>query len=215
MAVNSIEALTNRVVNATSASATAKKSAEVKIEAKSTDKKSVYGEAAVFEKSSKSDKDTSNKVDKKDRSALIQQLKDDAEARQSQLLEIVKKTMQGQGKTLGSADDMWKFLAGGNFTVDAATKKQAQEDISENGYWGVNKTSDRILDFAKALTGNDPTKADEMLNAFKKGFEQATGTWGKSLPDISKQTYDAVVKKFNDWKNGTEGSTQSTSNQTS
>lgn len=215
MAVSSIDALTNSVVNTTNVSATTKKSAAVKTETKSTDKQSAYGEAAVFEKSSKNDKDTSDKISTTDRSALIQQLKDDAEARQSQLLEIVKKTMQGQGKTLASADDMWKFLAGGNFTVDAATKKQAQEDISENGYWGVNKTSDRILDFAKALSGNDPTKADEMLNAFKKGYEQATAAWGKDLPDISKQTYEAVVKKFNDWKKGAEETTQSTSDQVS
>ncbi|MGN0291831.1 MAG: hypothetical protein ACI4C5_07855, partial [Lachnospiraceae bacterium] len=65
-------------------------------------------------------------------------------------------------------------------------------------------TSDRIVEFAKALSGGDPEKADEMLAAFKKGFEQATAAWGKELPDISSRTYDAVVKKFDAWKNGTE-----------
>jgi hypothetical protein len=64
--------------------------------------------------------------------------------------------------------------------------------------------SDRILDFAKALSGDDPDKADAMLEAFKKGFEQATKAWGDKLPDISQRTYDAVVEKFNKWKNGTE-----------
>ncbi|MFQ7394956.1 MAG: hypothetical protein ACLRMX_07455 [Lachnospira eligens] len=34
---------------------------------------------------------------------------------------------------------MWKALAGGNFTADADTIAQAKEDISENGYWGVNR----------------------------------------------------------------------------
>ena len=43
-----------------------------------------------------------------------------------------------------------------------------------------------------------------MIEAFKKGFEQATGSWGKKLPDISQRTYDAVMKKFDEWKNGTE-----------
>ena len=55
---------------------------------------------------------------------------------------------------------MWSFLADGNFTVDEETQKQAQADIAEDGYWGVEQTSDRILDFAKALSGNDPEKAD-------------------------------------------------------
>ena len=43
-----------------------------------------------------------------------------------------------------------------------------------------------------------------MLEAFKKGFEQATKAWGDELPEISQKTYDAVVEKFNNWKNGTD-----------
>ncbi len=164
--------------------------------------------AAVYEKSKDSlpEKSDSYKVNNKsDRSALVQQLKADQEKMMSNLMEIVKKTISGQGSTfaIASQDDMWKFLASGKFTADADTIAKAKEDISEDGYWGVNKTSDRILDFAIALSGNDPEKADELLAAFKKGYEQATGTWGKDLPDISSKTYDAVVEKFEQWKNGT------------
>lgn len=152
----------------------------------------------IYEKSS----DT-NTVTKKSNSALVAKLKADAEQRTSQLRSLVEKMMSQQGQTIGKADDMWKFLAKGDFTVDAATKAQAQADIAEDGYWGVEQTSDRILDFAKALSGNDPDKADELLAAFKKGFEQATKSWGDKLPDISQRTYDAVVEKFDAWKNGT------------
>ena len=62
----------------------------------------------------------------------------------------------------------------------------------------------RLNGIAKALSGGDSEKADEMIAAFKKGFDQATKAWGKSLPDISGRTYDAVMKKFDAWKNGTE-----------
>ena len=41
-----------------------------------------------------------------------------------------------------------------------------------------------------------------MLDAFKKGFNEATKSWGKSLPDISSKTYDAVLEKFEAYKNG-------------
>lgn len=142
--------------------------------------------------------------------ALIAQLKADAEARTSQLKSLVEQLMTKQGKAIGQADDMWKFLAGGNFTVDPATKAQAQADIAEDGYWGVEQTSNRIVDFAKALSGGDPKKADEMLAAFKKGFEQATKTWGGKLPDISQRTYDAVLSKFDAWKNGTDEAADAT-----
>ena len=47
-----------------------------------------------------------------------------------------------------------------------------------------------------------------MLEAFKKGFKAATKSWGKELPDISQRTYDAVLKKMDAWKNGTEDATE-------
>lgn len=135
---------------------------------------------------------------------LINKLKADAEARTAQLRSLVEKMMTGQADSYGKANDIWSFLREGNFTVDPATKLQAQEDISEDGYWGVKQTSERILDFAKALTGGDPDKIEQMRDAFKKGYEQAEKIWGGELPEISKQTYDAVLKGFDEWAGGTE-----------
>ena len=142
------------------------------------------------------------KMSKADRDALVQALKDDANARQQQLIEIVRKAMTGQASTWDKSQGLKSLFE--NLTVDADTIAQAKKDIAEDGYWGVEKTSDRILDFAKALSGGDKDKADELLNAFKKGFSQATGAWGDKLPSICQDTYDAVLKKFDDWKNGTE-----------
>ena len=112
--------------------------------------------------------------------------------------------MTTQGSKIGQADDMWKFLAKGNFTVSADVKAQAQADIAEDGYWGVEQTSDRIVEFAKALTGGDTSKIEEMRAAFEKGFKAATGAWGSKLPSISNSTYDAVMKKFDEWAGKTE-----------
>lgn len=162
----------------------------------------------VYEPGSKAS-DTAAKAKKtyKTDTATVARLKADAEARTSQLKSLVEQLMTKQGKAYGQANDMWSFLAGGDFTVDVATKAQAQADIAEDGYWGVEQTSDRILDFAKALTGGDPSKADEMLAAFKKGYEQAAKKWGGNLPDISQRTYDAVISKFDKWKSDEAGTT--------
>lgn len=156
-------------------------------------------EGVIYDKSSSTTTGTDYKTNN---AALIQKLKQDSEDRINQLKDIVSQMMTKQGTAIGKADDIWSFLASGDFTINEAAKKKAQEEISEDGYWGVKQTSDRILDFAKALSGNDSSKADLLLDAFKKGFEEATKTWGKDLPDISKQTYDAVVEKFDKWKNG-------------
>ena len=156
-------------------------------------------EGVIYDKSSSTTTGTDYKTNN---AALIQKLKQDSEDRINQLKDIVSQMMTKQGTAIGKADDIWSFLASGDFTIDEAAKKKAQDEISEDGYWGVKQTSDRILDFAKALSGNDSSKADLLLDAFKKGFEEATKTWGKDLPDISKQTYDAVVEKFDKLKNG-------------
>lgn len=113
-----------------------------------------------------------------------------------------------QGNAYGQANDMWKFLASGNFTVDAQTKAQAQADIAEDGYWGVKQTSERIFDFAKALSGGDMDKMKEMQAAFEKGFKQATKTWGKELPQISQDTRSAVNKLFEDFYAGNQKDTE-------
>ena len=162
-----------------------------------TTEKSTYGKdaAAIYEQSNDVKSASSNK-------ALVAKLKADAENRVSQMRSLVADMLSKQGVAIKTADDMWKALASGNFTVDAATAKEAQDAISEDGYWGVNQTSQRIFDFAVALSGGDSEQMDKMLEAFKKGFSEATKSWGKSLPDISSRTYDAVLEKFEAYKNG-------------
>ena len=195
MAINSI---TNSVAAQQASTYTAAKTDYTEKKSESSTKTDT---GVVYEKSSDQ---TSGTVTKKTDYALVNKLKADAEERTSQLRRLVEKMMTKQGVAIGTADSMWSFLAKGDFTVDEATRAQAQADIADDGYWGVDQTSDRILDFAKALSGNDPEKADLLLDAFKKGFKEATKSWGQDLPDISQRTYDAVVEKFNKWKNGTE-----------
>lgn len=176
---------------------------------KSTEQKAVTTEAdgkqaeasAVYEPSTDA-KQTDSVTAKQKNEAIISKLKAETEARTQQLQQLVQQMISKQGNAYGQANDMWKFLAGGNFMVDAQTKAQAQADIAEDGYWGVKQTSERIFDFAKALSGGDMDKMKEMQEAFEKGFKQATKTWGKELPQISQDTHDAVNKLFEDYYAG-------------
>ena len=60
-----------------------------------------------------------------------------------------------QGQTLTDATDIYALLREGKLEVDPEVKAQAQKDIAEDGYWGVEQTSERLLSFAKALAGGD------------------------------------------------------------
>lgn len=180
---------------------TEQKAAATETEGKQTEVSAVYESSAETEK-------TDTVTAKQKNEAIISRLKADAEARTQQLQQLVQQMISKQGNAYGQANDMWKFLASGNFTVDARTKAQAQADIAEDGYWGVKQTSERIFDFAKALSGGDMDKMKEMQAAFEKGFKQATKTWGKELPQISQDTRSAVNKLFEDFYAGNQKDTE-------
>ena len=142
-------------------------------------------------------------MSKEDRAALVKALKEEVEARQKQFLELVKQSLTGQGEKIAIATDnmdgIWKALAKGNFTVSEEVKKQAQEDISEKGYWGVEATSKRMFEHASALAGDDVEQMKAMQKAMEQGYKEATKAWGKELPDISKKTLEAANKLFEDY----------------
>lgn len=135
----------------------------------------------------------------KERKQIVAQMKKDTETRLSQMQNLVMTMFNKQGSKVNTLEDMWKQLASGDFTADKATIAKAKEDISEDGYWGVEQTSQRIFDFAVALSGGDPEKMEKMKDAVTKGFNEATKSWGKTLPDISQKTYEAAMKKFEDY----------------
>ena len=134
-----------------------------------------------------------------DRAQLVQQLKADQESYQSKFIEMVEKMLNKQATTYGQSENIWRFLAEGKYEVDEETQAQAKEAISEDGEYGVKKTSERMFQFALALTGGDEEKMKQMQDAVAKGYEKAEKTWGKELPDISKQTLEATNKLFDDY----------------
>lgn len=145
---------------------------------------------------------TKNKMSESERSELVKQLKADMDARKEQLVNIVNQSLFGQTNAFGKAtgdESIWRKLSSGNFTVDPATRAQAQKDIAEDGYWGVKQTSQRLFDFASALAGDDVEKMKEMQAAMEKGFKKATKAWGKELPSICSETMSAANKLFDDY----------------
>ena len=180
-----------------------------KVKGTGTDKDVTASESAtetndvgVVYEPSKETTQTSAKKNAKVDSETIAKLKADADQRLSQLKGIVEQLITKQGKTSETVSIWSQFRQGildGTITVDEATAKQAQEDISEDGYWGVKQTSERILDFAKALTGGDSSKVEDIRKAIEKGFSEAAKLWGDELPEISQKTHEAVMKGLDDW----------------
>lgn len=147
------------------------------------------------------DTKVTQKMSDSERAALVKSLKADLDNQMVRFTNMMTQMFQKQGilgMTAGS-DEFWRTIASGNFVVDAQTKTEAQEAISEDGYWGVKQTSQRIFDFAYALAGDDVDKMQKMQAAVEKGFQQAEKAWGGSMPSITGDTHEAISDLFNDY----------------
>ena len=162
--------------------------------ASKTETKKTADTGVVYEPST-SAKDSSTKVS--DYSSIVASMKKELSSKNEQLQNLVNKLLSNQAKKYISLSDMFKDIQ-----VDEQTKIQAQKDISDDGYWGVEQTSDRLVSMAKALSGGDSSKADAMISAIEKGFDEATKAWGDKLPDICQKTIDAAKQKLQNWRDG-------------
>ena len=162
---------------------------------------SIRGEETAAAEYTKSEPSSIKETVKRD-TAMIEKMKAEAELRTAQLRSLVEKMLLKQGQKFTTMADAMDMIKEGTITVDDEIAAEAAEEISDDGYWGVEQTSERMFSFAKALAGNDPTKADTMLEALQKGFDEATKSWGGELPEICKKTLEATQKKLTDWRDG-------------
>lgn len=172
---------------------------------KAYEEKMKSGEGVVLEKKDaptegKMDRFATGKLSEEERASLVKELQAQQDSLKNNMINLVKK-MFGQQAGIADGDEtsIWRFLADGKFEVDADTKAAAQEAVSEDGFYGVKKTSERLFEFAQALAGDDVDKMKKMQDAIQKGYDKATEMWGKELPEISKNTMNAVNDLFSSY----------------
>ena len=118
--------------------------------------------------------------------------------------DAIRKLVQSMlGKGDASGQGFWAVRAKGGFKLSEADRAQAQEMIDEDGFFGVKQTTARIMDFAKALVGENASdeQIENMRSAVQKGFDEVARMFGgfDKLPDVTKQTYDAIMSAFDEW----------------
>jgi len=121
--------------------------------------------------------------------------------------DAIRKLVQSMlGSEDASGQGFWAIRAGGRFQLSEADRAQAQQMISEDGFFGVKQTTARIMDFAKALVGEGASEKqiENMRAAVQKGFDEVAKMFGgfDNLPEVTKQTHAAIMQAFDDWKAG-------------
>ncbi len=155
----------------------------------------------TFEKSSDTEKLEAYEEPKRLNADQLKQLQEDQMNSFNKMLDSMLNTQADKAKLAGNgiSADLFK-----NITVTPEQKAEAQKAISEDGEWGVDAVATRIMDMVVSLSGGDSSKASELKAAVDKGFKEAAGQWGTSLPEISQRTHDEINRRFDYWeKNGT------------
>jgi len=109
------------------------------------------------------------------------------------------------GKDDATGQGFWANRAR-NVKLSEADRAQAQQLVSEDGFFGVKQTTDRLIGFAKAMVGEGASEAqiEKMRAAVQKGFDEVAKMFGgfDKLPQVTKDTHAAVMQAFDDWKAG-------------
>lgn len=77
--------------------------------------------------------------------------------------------------------------------IASLDKEDAAELVSEDGFFGVTQTSERIAQFVVAGAGDDEKLLREGREGVLQGFKEAEALWGGKLPDIAYDTIEKAV----------------------
>ncbi|TWH47653.1 hypothetical protein [Sporomusa sp. KB1] len=192
---------------------------DVPAAATNTEQTIVASEAAVYEKSDQTAANTKATSTYTKDTVTLSEITKQVEAKLATLRATVESLFSTQSVKKGEAqglsyDQIMEKYDGKlkefyqNLEVDEDTRLTAQQEVSEDGFWGVKQTSERAIKFAKALSGGDPSKLELIKGAIEEGYKAAEKAWGGELPEICRQTQAATLKGLDDWAAETKQSEQ-------
>lgn len=82
--------------------------------------------------------------------------------------------------------------------ITELSQGEANELISEDGYFGVKNTAQRIFDFAVQNAGDNLEKLQAARDSILKGFKEAEDLFGGALPDISHKTLAKLLEMIDE-----------------
>ena len=78
------------------------------------------------------------------------------------------------------------------------SQDEAAELVSEDGFFGIGQTAERIANFVIQGAGGDETLMREGRKGIIQGFEEAEAIWGGTLPEISYKTIELAAQMIDE-----------------
>jgi len=131
--------------------------------------------------------------------------KDEAEEIRAQISENARSMMISSTTTQASVsnqqeltnEDFKSFLNDIGYegkSIAELSQDEASELVSEDGFFGVTQTSERIANFVINGSGGDESMMRAGREGMLQGFKEAEAMWGGELPEISQKTMQKALE---------------------
>lgn len=77
--------------------------------------------------------------------------------------------------------------------ITQLSEDEATELLSDEGFFGITQTSNRVSDFVFSFAGDDLELLEKGREGIVKGFEEAEKLFGGELPEISYKTQERTL----------------------
>lgn len=131
------------------------------------------------------------KISKEDVKEIKEQIQQNANAIAFNSASVQASALGKNDNFAKQYDDFQSFLKGIGYDgkpIAELSKEEAAELVSEEGFFGVKQTSERIANFVINGAGGDEAMFRAGREGMIQGFKEAEAMWGGKLPQISQET---------------------------
>lgn len=137
------------------------------------------------------------KISKDEAMEIREQIKQNSNAVAFNSANIQGALKKGDDGFAKQYDDFQSFLKNIGYDgkpIAELSREEAAALVSEDGFFGIDKTSQRIADFVINGAAGDEDRFRAGREGMLKGFKEAEEMWGGKLPEISQKTMEKALE---------------------
>ncbi len=137
------------------------------------------------------------KISKDEATEIRKQISENANAMMFNSTTIQSNIMSPQEQFAKDYEDFQSFLGDIGYSgkpIAELSQNEASELVSEDGFFGITQTSERIANFVINGAGGNESTMRAGREGMLLGFAQAEQMWGGELPEISQKTMQAAIE---------------------
>ena len=137
------------------------------------------------------------KISQEEATSLKEQVRENAEAFAQKSLQLQQGFSKQPDDFMQAYKEFQTFLNDIGYdgkNIAELSKEEAAKLVSEDGFFGIEKTSQRIADFVIKGAGDSAERFRQGREGVLQGYAMAEEMWGGELPEISQKTLQSALE---------------------